>query len=499
MNIRVFLRHFYQFLLKKNKNNLSLEIIHGSVWTFITQIFTRLLTFARTIILARLLSPHDFGLMGIAFLALSALQTFSETGVNAALIYKKENTRDDLCVAWTVRLLRSVLIAVLLFVFAPQISSFFNNNEVINIIRLIAIGQLFYGFSNIAIIRFQKEIEFHKYFLFSICSVLPEVIIAIWLAILLKSVWALVAGYLVGSFSYCIFSYVFCPFVPRFSLSGVHLKSLLKYGKWIWASTIIIFLITQGDDIFVGKFLGTAALGMYQLAYRISNLPATEIVHVISRVAFPAYVKLRENLSKLAVMYLNFLRFSTLIAFSISFLLLSLSYPFVFYVLGGKWINIINSMRVLCIFACLRSIGVLNGSLFRALGYPDFETKLSLMKLLLMAVFIYPLGIKYGIVGVALSTTLPSFFHNFYGLYLVAKKINVGFSVFCKVILVSFLVALFCLIFSKFSFSFIHFLTQKHLLSLFFSAIIGLIPLGLFLYLFLLKRSFYGRVCLKYW
>jgi len=443
MNIRVSLRHFYQFLLKKNKNNLSLEIIHGSVWTFITQIFTRLLTFTRTIILARLLSPHDFGLMGIAFLALSTLQTFSETGVNAALIYKKENTRDDLCVAWTVRLLRSVLIAVLLFVFAPQIASFFNNNEAINIIRLIAIGQLFYGFSSIAIIRFQKEIEFHKYFLFSICSVLPEVIVAIWLAILLKSVWALVAGYLVGSFSYCIFSYVFCPFVPRFSLSGVHLKSLLKYGKWIWASTIIIFLITQGDDIFVGKFLGTAALGMYQLAYRISNLPATEIVHVISRVAFPAYVKVRNNVSLLKELYLNFLRFVFLFSLPISLLIFLFSPFFVDYFLGVKWREIVLPLKILSLFGFLRSLGATNGTLFKAIGKPNYDVFVSFVKLILLLLFLFPLSRRYGIAGVALATTIPSILTQLLSLYLVNSHLRFfNVSAFLRVFI--FLVLLFC-------------------------------------------------------
>ena len=303
------LQSFLYFLFKDPGKKLSSKVIHGSIWSFATQIFVRLLTFTRTIILARLLSPNDFGLMGIAFLALSTLQTFSETGINITLIYQKKHSRDELYVAWTLRFLRSVLVFFVLVLTAPYIASFFNNPKATNIIRFIAVGQLFYGLANIAIINFQKNMEFHKYFLFSLSYTLPEVIVAIWAAIVWKNVWALVLGYIVGSIANCVFSYVFYPFKPKFSLERVYVKNLLRYGKWIWASAIVIFLITQGDDIFVGKFLGAAALGLYQLAYRISNLPATEIVHVISRVAFPAYVKARENIEKLSNLYLNFRSF----------------------------------------------------------------------------------------------------------------------------------------------------------------------------------------------
>jgi len=426
--------NIFQFL-KNPGDSLSSKIIHGSIWTFATQIFTRALTFTRTIILARLLSPNDFGLMGIAFLALSTLQTFSETGVNAALIYKKENTKEELDVAWTIRFLRSLLIGSILFLSAPYIASFFKNEQATSIIRFIALGQVFYGLSNIAIIRFQKEIEFHKYFLFSICSTIPEVIIAIWAAIVFKSVWALVIGYLAGAIANCIFSYVFCPFKPRFSLSGIHVRGLLGYGKWIWASTIIIFLITQGDDIFVGKFLGAAALGLYQLAYRISNLPATEISHVIARIAFPAYVKVRDDVEKLGRLYWNFFENVFLFSLYTVVLILLFSEHFVLTFLGSKWKPMISSLKVLAIYGGIRSIGATNGTFYNAIGKPHLDTLIAFFQLLLLVILLSLLGIKYNILGVSLSTTISIFCVHFFAFFYIIKFVGFNYHSFKRILL----------------------------------------------------------------
>lgn len=137
--------------------SLSQRVVHGGFWVFVSQGITRGLEFIRTIILARILAPNDFGLMGIAFLSISVLQTFSQTGISAALIQKKDNTSEHLNAAWTIQLIRGIVLFLLLFLFAPLIAHFFNTPKAKLIIQVIAVGQLFYGLTNIGIVYFQKE------------------------------------------------------------------------------------------------------------------------------------------------------------------------------------------------------------------------------------------------------------------------------------------------------------------------------------------------------
>jgi O-antigen/teichoic acid export membrane protein len=133
------------------------------MWVFGLRITSRGLGFVRTIILARLLAPHDFGLLGIAILAISTLETLSQTGFQAALIQKKENIESYLDTAWTVSAIRGIILFLILFLSAPVIAKFFNSPQATLIIRIIAVSTLLSGFRNIGILFFQKELELPSY------------------------------------------------------------------------------------------------------------------------------------------------------------------------------------------------------------------------------------------------------------------------------------------------------------------------------------------------
>jgi len=392
--------------------SLSQRVVHGGFWVFVSQGISRSLGFIRTIILARILAPNDFGLMGIAFLAISVLQTFSATGIGVALIQKKDNTSEHLDVAWTIQLIRGVVLFLLLFLFAPLIAHFFNTPRTKLIIQIIAIGQLFYGLTNIGIVYFQKELEFHKQFFYNISFTLPAIIVAITAALTLKSVWALVFGYLTGSFMSFVMSYVFHPYRPKLRMNWKKAKELLDFGKWIWGSTILIFLITQGDDIFVGKMLGATALGFYQMAYKLSNLPATEITHAISLVTFPAYAKLQDDLPRLREAYLKVLQITAFLSFLIAGMIFVLAPDFTRIFLGEKWMPMVPAMQVLVFAGLVRSIAATTGPIFHAVGKPKIDTIWQIVRLSVLAVLIYPVTIKWGILGASIVVSLSIFVSN---------------------------------------------------------------------------------------
>jgi len=372
--------------------------------------------------------------MGIALLTMSTLETFSQTGFQQALIQKKEDIKSYLNSAWTVLILRGFIIFIILYFIAAYAAIFFKAPEAKSIIRVIGFAILFRAFTNIGVIYFQKELEFNKQFIFQFSGTLADFIVAISAVLILRNVWALVLGLLAGNMVRCFMSYFIHPYRPHLSKDLGKVKELFGFGKWIMGSSILVFLITQGNDIFVGKLLGITALGFYQLAYRISNMPATEITHVISQVTFPAYSKLQDNIPKLREAYLKVLQVTAFLSFPIAGLIFILAPDFTKIFLGEKWMPMVPTMQVLVFAGLVRSIAATTGSIFHAVGKPKIETRWQMIRLFAIATLIYPCIIKWGILGASIVVFLSIFISNVGFCFEAIKITRCGIKYFGKTI-----------------------------------------------------------------
>ena len=387
---------------------LSQRVVRGGFWVFALRIVDRLFKLVRTIVLARLLAPKDFGLFGIALLAMSALETFSQTGFQQALIQKDRDIKPYLDTAWTVQAIRGALLALILFGIGPYVAAFFGEPAAAALLRVLGLSMLFQGFANIGVVYFQKELEFHKQFAYQLSGTPADLLVAITAAVLLRNAWALIFGLLAANFVRMVVSYMIHPYRPQTRLEGARARELYGFGRWVLGSSILIFLLSQGDDALVGKVLGATALGFYQMAYLISNLPATEITHVISQVTFPAYSKLQDNLPKLREAYLKTLQLTAFVSISLAGGIFILAPEFTRIFWGAKWMPMVPAMQILCILGALRSIAAASGPIFLALGRPDIQAKLPAAQLALLAILIYPLTAKWGITGTAASVSIVS-------------------------------------------------------------------------------------------
>jgi len=395
--------------LKSAEGNLFDRAVKGGFWVFLLRIAQLIFQIIKLIIVARILNPSDFGLMGIALLTMAVLETFSKTGFQAALIQKREDIKIYLDSAWTVLVLRGFILFAFLYLIAPYAAIFFKVPQAKLIIQIVGVSILFQAFTNIGIIYFRKELEFNKEFFYQISGTLADFITTISVALMLRNVWALVFGFLAGNFVRFIISYLVHPYKPRIHLSLEKVKELFGFGKWIFGSSILLFLLTQGDDAFVGKFLGITMLGFYQLAYRISNMPATEITHVISQVTFPAYSKFQDNIPKLREAYLKVLQIIAFLSFPIAGLIFALAPDFTKIFLGEKWMPMVPAMQALCIFGLTRSVNATFGPIFQSIGKPKIMTKIAALQLIIMLILIYPFTTKWGILGTSIAVAIPNF------------------------------------------------------------------------------------------
>lgn len=378
--------------------------LKSGFWVGAIRLLSRFLQILMLIMLARILAPRDFGLMGVALVTLGATKKFTNIGLNAALIHGKADDVDEyLDTTWCLEAGRGLLIAGVLFVAAPVIASFFQEPQVTALIRVIAIGPFLHGLRNPGVVYFQKDLEFHKEFVYQVSGGIAQVVVGVGYALYWPTVWALVFGFLAADAAKFLVSYLVHSYRPWPAVDREAAIDLIDYGKWITGSSIIYFLYSQGDDAFVGWFLSATALGFYQYAYRIADAPATEISEVVSSVAFPAFSQIQEDPVTLQNAVLTTTRVTSFVTIPMALGIVLVAPSFVPVVLGPAWRPMVLTMQLLALFGMIHAVTRFFGSFWKAIGRPDVVAKLGLLRVLCIAVLIWPLTARWGIEGTALT------------------------------------------------------------------------------------------------
>lgn len=416
------------------------KAVHGMAWVTLSTIIIRILEFSTKIILARLLAPADFGLLAIGLLAINTMGLFRNLGFGAALIYKKDDSNHTAAnTAFFLLPIVATILFVLAYLSAPYVAVFFDNAAVEPIIRILSLTFIISSFGTVPSLMLEKELEFKKKVLPDTVPIVGYACVAIVLALGGYGVWSLVYGQIVSAVLSAVLIWMVSDWRPTFSFDKEVAKELFGYGKHILGASIIIFLITNIDDAIVGRILGLEALGFYTIAYSISNLPATQITHLVGRVMFPTYSKLQDDRDALRRAYLKTLKYVSMLSIPTAFGILVIAPDFVNVVLGEKWMPAVPALQVLCVYGAIRSIAATFGPIFQATGNPKILRDISLLKLIIMLILIAPLTIEYGIFGTALATTVPSVLTASLQMREVAKIINQKIFPVVKLLLIPFM------------------------------------------------------------
>lgn len=416
---------------EKTTVSLSNKVSTSAFWIFLFQIMDNVLGFVRLLILARLLSPSDFGLVAIAWLVLQTIGAFTQTGIHQTLIHKP-NIEKYLDTAWTFLFIRGFVLFGVIFLLSDLLGGFFNSPDVIAIIKIVSFTMVLDGFVNIGVVLFQKNLTFNKQFIFQLSANFIDFVVALTMAFILKNVWALVLGGLANSFARIVLSYILSEYRPKFAFDYGAFKEMNNYGKWIAGSNILQFIYSQGDDLLVGKVLGSTSLGLYQLAYRISNLPATQITHLISTVMFPAYSNIQNDLKRISTIYLSVLQAIIFLSFFVGTIILCFAHDFTVLFLGEKWLPMVVSMQLLTIWGIIRSVGATTGPVWQALGTPKTVTKIQTIQTIILITIIYPLTIWWGIAGTSIAVVIAALIPNVIAYILICRTLRISLFTFLK-------------------------------------------------------------------
>ncbi len=271
------------------------------------------------------------------------------------------------------------------------------------LIRMLGLVFIFGSLANIGTVYFRKELQYNKRFYLTASSSLAQIALTITLAYLMRSVWALVWGKLLGASLGCAFGYIFHPYRPRLSFDRAKAAKMWRFGRWIFLAGILAFFLTQGDDLFVGKFLGPAMLGLYLMGYKLSQVPATEITVVISEVTFPVYSKLQGDIPRLKDAYLKILQFTAFLTVPLAGMIFVFAPDFVTLFMKAEWQPIIPVMQILAVKGLLHSLHATIGPIYHATGKPWISIPIKIARLIMLVSLIYPLTARWGIVGTSVA------------------------------------------------------------------------------------------------
>jgi lipopolysaccharide exporter len=398
----------YFNMLNDMANSLTSKVAKSAGWVFSAKILGRLFDIVKIVVLARLLSPEDFGLFGLVMLIMIMFETFSQTGLKAALVQHKGNTNEYLDNAWTIQVVRGVIISLILLLVAPLAAWFFNEPRIILPLKVMCLSFIVQGFINIETIYFEKDLKFKKQFYYDMTGNAVSLLTGILLAYLLRSVWALIWANLAGVFTRLILSYAMLKYKPRFQFIRSQSQELFHFGKWMSGYAIALFGWQQLDKFFVGKLLGPIPLGIYQIAQRISDIPISNIAGASVNFTFPAYSKIQQESERLGKAFLDV--FETLMSVVLPIIVFFvLAAPDIVYgLLTEKWKDSIIPLQILSIAGFFTALDTLSTPLFISVGKPNIEFYKNLLKVTVLLVTIYPFTIWWGLVGSCMSLVVSS-------------------------------------------------------------------------------------------
>lgn len=377
----------------------KLTAIKGISWIMMLRIFTRIITFVRIAILGRVLTPLEFGFFGIASLVLSLLEILTETGINIFLIQQKGDIREYINSAWVVSIIRGSFLALIIFLSAGFIASFFNSSGSSNVIALIALVPFIRGFINPAVVLYQKDLLFDKEFKLRSVLFFVDVIISVIVGVVTKSAISFVYGLIASAVLEVILSYALFKIRPKFELDTRKVKRVLSRGWPITVTGIFSYFADNGDNIVVGKILGSATLGMYQVAYKFSTLPISEITMVVNQVIFPIYSKFSDDRDRLKKALLRVTAANALGAMLLGFSIFIFAEPIILLVMGDQWANAVPVVKILSIYGIIRTVFGSFSALFLSLGKQDYVAKMTFVRVAALAVLLVPFIMNFGMVG----------------------------------------------------------------------------------------------------
>ncbi len=382
--------------------NLKHKTVKGVFWSTIEKFGVQGTQFITLIFLARLLSPSDFGLIGMLTVFIALSQAFIDSGFSAALIQKKETTNTDYSTIFFFNIAVSIFLYFILFFLAPYIAAFYHEPKLIFITRVISINFIINAFSIIQITLLKKELDFKTQSIINISGIIGAGITGITLALLGFGVWALIFQSLANAFLKTILFWIVNKWRPIFVFSKKSFKTLFSFGSKLLFAGLLNTIFQNLYLIVIGRYFNAAPLGYYTQAKKIQELPTMSINSIIQNVAFPSFSKIQDENEKLKKGLKLAIKMTTFILFPLMIFLMVAAKPIVITLLTEKWLPAVIYIQILSITGILFPIQLFNLTILNVKGRSDLFLRLEIIKKTLVVIAIV-VGFHWGVLGLVIS------------------------------------------------------------------------------------------------
>ena len=346
----------------------------GAAWAILMRLAMRGLGLISTLILARLLAPEDYGMIAMATVLLGAVEGITAFGFDAVLVQDQAAGPDKYDTAWTLGVIRGVVLGLGFALAAPVLADFYHEARLVPLIQLLALGTFIEGFESVGIVDFRKQLRFDRDFILQLIPRLVSFFATLTLAFVLHNFWALAYGILIGRSSRVVTGYVMHPYRPRFTLA--RWREIFHFSKWLMINSALRFVDNSGDTLVLARYVPPAILGFYTIAYEISNLALTELVAPIQRALLPGYARIANDYATLRATYMTTFSITIMLALPVAVGIAVTASSSIPILLGEKWLPAVPLVQILSISGALRLAVANSGAAYLAIGRPAYTTLL---------------------------------------------------------------------------------------------------------------------------
>jgi lipopolysaccharide exporter len=375
----------------------------GGIALGVGTLFERILRLIRNMILTRILAPEAFGLMALVMSINVFFESITDVGIRQSIIQnKKGDNHEYLNVAWWFQALRGVALYGLGFLFAPMISSFYQNAQLSTMMRVAFLGVILKAIVSPEIYVLEKNFKFDKSVMINqMCGVIGT-FLTVGLAIYFKSAWALVIGMVFEMFFLCLFSYVLFPFKPSFDINRNSLKDVLEYAKGMAGLSFLTLVALQTDTIVLAKFVSVSLLGFYSVSSGLAQQFTYFNSKIIGPVLLSAFSREQDNLDKLRSNIFKFTKMISTLGLPSMVCCCLFSFSLLSILFGPGYAKVSVPFSIMCICVVFRSQAVVLSSTYMAIGKPHLHRRYVLILSFSIILLILPGIFLGGVTGVAL-------------------------------------------------------------------------------------------------
>ncbi len=453
-----------------------MSIYKNTAWSFLGIFASQIINIITNVVLARVLAPDIFGVLGMAIVFSGLIFVIQETGLNSYLIYKKDCDDSVINTTFWLNTIFSIICSVILFLSSSLITDIYSNNNVATVIHYMCIGILIGSIGTTSRAMLTRKNQFGKITKIDIISEALSSIVAIYLVFNNMNLMAISARYLVRPCVQSIILFYYYPIKINFIYFKIsEIKAISSYSLGILGSQIFIYFNNNIDFFLVGKLLGSTALGIYTLAFQWGALARYYLSGAIIKALFPDVARKKDNIGELQHTYIDVIGKLAFISFPVCMGMAAISKEFIEILYGQKWKDAVEILQILLFAGAIASVGVIGGPILRGIGKARTEMVINFISFITLFLMIMS-TIKYGLLAVVYSELCRAIIIEFLRTVCVSRYIKLKINTILKQIIRPFMIALMMyLIVTIFNYNYFN---LNIVLVLFIKIVLGILSYG---------------------